>query len=1116
MLKSVLTITIYFLAALAVEIFLFLPDPTLRGIKYGVFIVTGMIVYNILGSRQAKKLFWIAFAVSLAAVCTVPVELVHKTENDAVTAQLEKDILRYKKNPTDTEWDLLCKKWSLDAEKDGIAKDDLEKLRAEVKRLKTVRDNTQIKLGTDLKGGFEILYEVLPVGGEGEAQIDERTLDIIRQRINNSGLTGNTVQSVGKNRILVQVPGYNVDEVKRVKEIIKKRGHLAFRLVCQNNTLVDQFLKIREDNEKIRRWNKEHPDKPRALRPYPEGYELMDLTEIVEREGRQKKRRETLLIEKKERLTGDDISRVYSTHDQYGRPAVGLDFTLLGRKKMARVTGKNIGRRLAIVLDGELKSAPTIQSRITRSAQITGDFSQEEVDAMIDVLKAGSLDIKMKELSEYSVEASLGKSSIESGIRSLVYAMVTVLAFMCIYYLKAGLIADATLFCNLLLIVGGLSLFQVTLTLPGIAGLLLTVGMSVDANIIIFERIREELKKRKARKESLEREELSAAVEKGYKSAFWTIFDANITTLITALILLIVGTGAIKGFAISLSIGIIGSMVSALVISRIFFQTLLDAGWFGNDIRMLGVLTNPAFTFVADKIRSPRGEGKGKGFFPLTWKFQTVSILFIIASTVLFFMRGESKYGVDFNGGSIIRVAFTGDVSAEDLRRNLSPRFPNVKVQQFYDPQRKAQKTFSIYLPSENEREKLKSLLKQALGSAPAELRAFTYSQDLQEKYRSMEWTVYTEKAGKTRVLTAARRIDAFFRGIDAAFTAAYEGTFPPARAVVEKLPLQELKTAAVHSAKNRLLMILILKKNRERLKSVLAELYAGKLAPEGVRSIEKTGGDAATAELVLERDLPDEEIIRRITAPGSASPFKNAEILSKENRTVRLRLLCADPAIGIHTIKKELTERLPVSRRFLGDNTIGATVASELRERGVIAIILALIAIIIYITVRFELNFSIGAVTALVHDVIITVGFVMAADMLGIVPIKIDLTILAAILTIIGYSLNDTIVVFDRIREHFPLKEERHQKSQTLPRHRIAALIDDGINSTLSRTILTSLTTLLVTVCLLVFGGGVIQGFAYALSVGVVVGTYSSIFIASPVVLLVHWLREKREKKKK
>ncbi|MFC1479266.1 protein translocase subunit SecD, partial [Planctomycetota bacterium] len=1087
------------------------------GIKYGAFVVAGIIVYNLISTKLSKKMFWIFLSVSIAVICAVPIELLHQEQNAEVLQKLEKHIETYQKDPTEAEWNKLCAEFSLDPVTLDIDKDDYEKLQKEVIRTKTLQDNTEIKMGTDLNGGFEIMYEVIPVEGRKEAYIDDGTLDIIRERINNSGLTGNTVQSVGKNRILVQVPGYNKDEVVHVKNIIKKRGHLAFRLVSSNNLETDKYIKIKEDNEKAKLWNKAHPEQsPKQMRPYPEEYELMELTEIVDKDGEEKKQKELLLVSKTEHLTGDDLSEVYKIQtDDRGRPAVGLDFTLMGRKRMAQVTGNNRGERLAIVLDGELKSAPRIQQRITRSARITGDFTHEEVDSTIDILRAGSLDIKMKELSEYSVDASLGKRSITGGIRSMVYALLAVLVFMCIYYLKAGCIADATLFFNLILIIGGLSLFQVTLTLPGIAGLLLTVGMSVDANIIIFERIREEINKRKSDGEGLGSEEISAAVEKGYKSAFWTIFDANITTLITALILLIVGTGAIKGFAITLSIGIIGSMFSALIISKAFFQVLLAAGWFSRGIAMLGVLTNPAFVFVSGKVRSGKKEEEsGKGFFPLQWKFQTLSIILVISSIVIFFMQGDSKYGVDFNGGSITKVAFTSDINAELLRKGLADQFPNVKVQRFYDPEKGKQNTFSIYLPTTDEPEKITGIFKTVFQQEPAAVTPFTVTSKQQDEFKQIEWTAFASDTKKPFALENPKDRAVFFRDFDEAYIINARGTFPPAEKILELLPPNVFAKGGIHSSKDKLIIVLSLKKDRERLKNVLEKTYTDKLAPEGFTTVEKDPSGTFRIGLVLEKELTTEVLKAKLSAPvPEAIQFTSIDVGSLKGTSVELNLTPDDKDVTVHDVKEEVKSRLPVSRRFLGDNAIGSTVASELRERGIIAIILALIAIVIYITIRFEFNFSIGAVTALVHDVAITVGIVILTDSLGIIPIKIDLTILAAMLTIIGYSLNDTIVVFDRIREQFPLKDNRHQKSQALPRTRIANLIDEGINGTLSRTILTSLTTLLVTLSLLFFGGGVIQGFAFALTIGVIVGTYSSIFVASPVVLLVHWLRDKNRR---
>ncbi len=1111
MIRNFLLLVVFFTAASAVEVFWFMQEPVLRSIKYGVFVILGIIVYYIVKEKVLRKLFWIGLLVSLLAVSAAPYEEIHHSRNEAILAGLEKDIDAYKEDDTYDRWKQLLAKYDIEPY-EIKKKDDFETLRKKV----IGRDNTKIKLGTDLAGGFEILYEVLPVKADQEASVDEGTLDIIRDRINNSGLTGNTVQTVGKNRILIQVPGYNRNEVERVKNIIKKRGHLGFRLVSGKNNIRDDFEKIREENAAIRKFNAENPDKHKPLKKYPEGYELLKMTHVKIKDGEEHVSEDELLVETKEALTGDDLANVFPTVDSEGRPAVGMDFTLIGRKKMAKVTGDNIGERLAIVLDGELKSAPNINSMISKSGIIQGDFTQEEVKSMVDILRAGSLDIKMKELSEYSVEASLGDSSIKSGIRSVLYGAIAVVLFMLIYYMKAGAIADATLFFNLVLILGAMSLFQVTLTLPGIAGLLLTIGMAVDANIIIFERIREELAKRTG-EDGISREEIGTSIERGYKSAFWTIFDANITTLITALILLLVGTGAIKGFAITLSIGIVGSMFSALVISRALFQLMLGVDAFKKNVAMLSVLSNPSFTFISDRIKGVEGADEKAGqIFPLKWKMQTLSVVLIIASAVFFFVKGDDKYGVDFKGGSITKVAFSSDITADDLRDGLEDEFPNVKVQRFYDPiQGGTENTYSIYLPETGQINNISKRLKTVLDAEPEASADFIYTDELKKALGEKDWVAFRASDGnEMKKLDNPRDKDLFFRTLDEAVIITVDGELGNADKVAEKLNPADFNALAVSTTGDTVTIIGSLRKERERLKDFLVSTYADKLAPEGFKSIKKDEtGSSYTMSLILKKEMSDKDITSVLESTAAQQQdIVSAEVLSRDGMNVNLKL-GVDGDVGARAVEQTVKDLLPVSSRFLGDNSIGSVVASELQQRGYIAIILALFAIIVYITVRFEFNFSIGAVLALVHDVLITMGAILLADTLGL-DVKIDLTILAAVLTIIGYSLNDTIVVFDRIREKFPMREDAHQKSQELPRPRISTLIDQGINETLSRTILTSLTTLVVTLCLFFFGGGAIHGFAFALSIGVIVGTYSSIFIASPCVVLVHWLREKKDRK--
>ena len=397
----------------------------------------------------------------------------------------------------------------------------------------------KLNLGLDLQGGMHLVLEVdTSKLSENEAKdAPQRALEVIRNRIDQFGVLEPVIQPQGKDRILIQLPG--ITDRDRAKEIIGKTAHLEFRLVSDDPELLKKAL----DGEDV------------------PGYELMSLKKS---DGKA----ESLLVEKETLLTGDMLVDAKTEFSQqgFGQPYVSLEFNDNGGKIFASLTGNNVGKRLAVVLDNEIDTAPVIRERIPSGrAQISGNFSLQEAKDIALVLRAGALPAPVKIIEERSVGPALGKDSVQKGIRSILLGGICVLAFMAVYYIIAGLIADFALLLNIFIITGALSYFGATLTLPGIAGLVLTIGISVDANVLIFERIREELKLGKA---------LRAAIHAGYDKAFWTILDANVTTLITAIILFQFGTGPVRGFATTLSIGILASMFTALVVTRLIFDII--------------------------------------------------------------------------------------------------------------------------------------------------------------------------------------------------------------------------------------------------------------------------------------------------------------------------------------------------------------------------------------------------------------------------------------------------------------------------------------------------------------------------------------------------------------
>ena len=590
-----------------------------------------------------------------------------------------------------------------------------------------------------------------------------------------------------------------------------------------------------------------------------------------------------------------DGGAVTDARVQYGNtgasPEVSMTMNAEGANVWARMTKDNIGRQIAIVLDGMVYSYPNVQSEISGgSSQITGQFTLEEAEDLANVLKSGKLPAPATIIQEQVVGPSLGAESINAGLISFVIAFILVLLYMILFYQGAGLVADIALLCNVILLFGTLVSFGAVLTLPGIAGLVLTLGMAVDANVIIYERIKEELRAGKG---------LSKAVADGYKNAYSAIVDGQITTLLTGIVLFVFGSGPVQGFATTLIIGIITSVLTSIFITRIIFDDRIVKGkniTFDNKFTR-NFLQNTHVDFL----------GKKKIAY-------IVSGALIVISLVSIFTKGFT-YGVDFTGGRTYVVRFDQPVTAEDVRAAALAEFDGaVEVKQF---------------------------------------------------------------GGESQMKITTQYL------------------------------VEDESTEADAEVENKLY---------NSLKGFFAD------------------------ELSFE----------------------------------------------------EFTSTLDNPNGIISSDKVGPTIANDITRDAFIAVILALIVIFGYIAVRFRgWTWGLGGVTGLAHTAIIVIGFFSLFS--GILPFSLDIdqTFIAAILTIIGYAINDTVVIFDRIREY----KELHPKAD------FRQNVNEALNSTLSRTMNTSLTTLVTMLAIAIFGGEVIRGLAVALILGIVIGTYASIFIATPIM---------------
>ena len=594
-------------------------------------------------------------------------------------------------------------------------------------------------------------------------------------------------------------------------------------------------------------------------------------------------------------MEGDVVTDARTDFGQFnGLPEVSMTMNSEGARLWKRLTADNIGKSVAIVLDSYVYSFPTVQSEISGGrSQISGNFSINEANDLSNILKSGKLPAPARIIEEAIVGPSLGKEAIDSGLKSFVIALSFVLLYMMFYYSFAGLVSNIALLANLFFVFGVLSSLGAVLTLPGIAGIVLTIGMSVDANVLIYERIREELTNGKG---------LKLAVSDGYKNAYSSIIDANVTTLLTGIILYIFGSGPIKGFATTLVIGILTSLFSAIFITRLIFQWRLDKkgkASFDNSITK-GAFKNTAIDFI----------GKRKLFYGIS----SLIILIGVGSLV----TKKLNYGVDFKGGRTFVVRFVQNVDNESVRSTLANNFVDESGLKMY-PEVK------------------------------------TFGDDNQVKIT-------------TKFLIDSKDLNA--------------------------------------------------------------------------------------DDLVVEKLENGLELIG------------NYEIMSSQK--------------------------------------VGPTIADDIKVSAFWSIMFSLLVIFLYILLRFrKWQFSLGAVAAVFHDVLIVLS--IFSLFYGILPfsLEIDQAFIAALLTIIGYSLNDTVVVFDRIREHMDIYKKKE----------FTSLVNNALNSTLSRTVNTSLTTFFVLLVIFLFGGEIIRGFMFALMVGVIVGTYSSLFVASPI--MVDTIKKSLENKK-
>lgn len=786
-------------------------------------------------------------------------------------------------------------------------------------------------------------------------------------------------------------------------------------------------------------------------------------------------------------MTGDmdwELTGTTRTSDELGRPAVGFALDGPGAQLLGELTGPNVGRQMAIVLDGELMSAPTLQSQLSTGGTITGEFSNAEFQYLLNTLGAGSLEgqLSYNPISEQTISPTFGADNVKRGLRACITALIVVGLFMAFYYLFAGLVADFALCANMVIILGIMSMIEATFTLPGVAGLVLTIGMAVDANVLIFERIREE---REAKAD------LPTAVRLGFGKALSTILDANVTTLITCIVLIYTASAEVKGFAVVLTIGILATLFTALFSTRVIVDLYLIL-FKAKNLPML-----PTIVPAIGKLLSPKVNWVG-----LRNLFLPISLILIVAGVSMVVYRGEDLLDIEFRSGTEVTfsVAEGVDLPESEVRDRL--------------------KAFA----ASPEAAEITADVEAQIAEIQAENATRESDQQLELPTRP-NWVLLGDAnvvsvgdigddgaAGGYSIATLIENAEALGDAVKAIFRDSLDVTesvdFAGARmSVAEAKGLVEpIEGGSLYGSLGR--------QFTEGDKDV--QDYVG-----GVAVVLDDLSPAVSLEAVKERITrmrrqPDYEKLglkdlavfgleRAGTDRAGDATYGSIAVVFTDYETnyAEDRSDFTD-ALGLAATGWDLVrDALQRDTSLDSVSNFSSQVSNTMKQQAIVAMLTSLLAVVAYIWLRFgSLRYGLAAIAALVHDVCITLGILAICGYLVGIPgahqalllddFKINLALVAALLTIVGYSLNDTIVVFDRIREN------RGRLPRATPE-----IVNNSINQTVSRTVLTSGTTLIAVVTLYILGGPGVHGFAFAMIVGVLVGTYSSVAIAAPILLI-------------
>ncbi|MCZ7646010.1 MAG: protein translocase subunit SecD [Planctomycetota bacterium] len=903
-------------------------------------------------------------------------------------------------------------------------------------------DEAKAKQDTGEASADEIrrLEDTITALTQSKDSAPEKAADVVRNRVDPTGTKGIPITKYGSDRLRIQLPKASPEDVERIKRAIRTQGRLTFHLNVNPAKQQDVLEKLRA-----------------SPTGEADGYKTVYIDHVDPYDPK-KVSREPVYVEVDPMLEGSRIVNAYTKRGEQGGFEVDIQFDPKGGADFGVVTTDHVGENMAIVLDGRCYSNPVIKQAITNgSCVISGNFTEEDATRLSNILVAGSLPAEVVMESEFTVGPSLGQEQISSGVVATLIGALLVALFMWTYYRSSGFISVLCLGFNLTILLGALGFFKATMTLPGIAGILLTMGMAVDANVLIYERIREEAKRGRP---------IRLAVQHGFDRAFITILDSQLTTLFSGIILYYLGTGPVRGFAVTLSLGILVTLLANFWICRQIYDWLVSREAF-EELKMMQFFENPAVDWM----------GMRRFWIGASGVLMALSF----AGFLLMGVFSNRIYDLDFTGGTLVQFNFRQGQEQEPakveeaveiglrdtLRQNLESAAGKLEAlagSGKTGAELRHQLAVDLPVIGPTQFSESTEIAPESLTAMAGELRKTI--QDWEGvKLDAQPFGEQVEGAGRYKSYTLTTRViqpavvELLGERLQEAFPGALE---PRAVEVVDKairVRLERYDASAETTATNEELAAEV----RKALEELAGEPEYEKIRPallalkfEAVKDDEASGPTRAYVDLTP----APEDVLDRGRVLGTLRGAKLA-----------------------HRVEGAISRK----------TQYGSQVSGEMRSAAFWAMMAALLGIFLYLWFRFEFSgaWGMGAIAALFHDALIAIGAVCLVNYTGVLPIMIDLNMVAAILTLIGYSVNDTIVVYDRIRE----VRAAH------PTRDLNEIINEATNATLGRTILTSGTTLIAVLALFLLGGPTIRDLSFPFLIGIVVGTYSSIFIASPLM---------------